>query len=544
MKHPFVPRCLHIAIAVAVAFGSTGCAEPEPEPIPRLDLILEGGTIVDGTGRASFVADVGILDQRIRVIGDLAGQEADERIDVVGRTLTPGFIDMHSHAQLDEDVGRDARPFLSQGITTVVLGGAGSGTHEVEARLEAWADAGIGVNALTYVGHSHVRREVLGFDDRAPTPGELDTMRDMVRQAINEGAFGLSTDLTDAPGYFASTSEIVQLAQAVADEMPGAIYDTRDRDDGATPGGVGIEASIREAVQVGAESGLRVSFSHFHPQGPENYGRVEEAAQLIEDATLRGLDVVAAHPFYPSTRSTLRADALPTWATGGGPDATVRRFSRRDTAQIIYSHIDQALALRGGPDKILFADADSRLDGKTLAQVAREWGLTPARSVERIIRENGNAGTINLEAYDPADTGFLATMGWMTTSTNGRTPSDPRGLVHPAVYGAFAEKLRRYAIATGDLSIAAAVESMSGSPADFLGLDGRGVLEPGGWADIAVLDLNALGARADFDDPHQYATGVEHLLVNGGFAIRDGAFVDGTLGMPIRAGEDFADPEG
>lgn len=523
-------RALFFAAAALLALP--GCGE-EPAPLPRFDLILEGGTVVDGTGAPGRVADVGIVDRHISHVGDLTAAEAEERLDVSGTTVVPGFIDMHSHAELGEDYGRDARPFLHQGITTVVMGVDGGGTHEVGAQLRQWADDGIGVNAVTYVGHGHVRREVLGMDDRAPTPDEMQTMKAMVRQAMEEGALGLSSGLFYTPGYYASTEEVVELG-VVAAEWPDAIYDTHDRDLGATYQGIGYDASVQEGIRIGAESGLRVIFSHFNPQGAANYGRADVGARMIDAARQRGVEVAAAQHPYTATQSNLRSYALPRWASAGGPDATARRFAHRDTARILDVQIMESLALRGGAGKILFGDPDPRLNGKTLAQVAAEWGLSVPRTVERILRENGNASVMNLDLYDEENTRLLATMPWMMTCTDGRTPAEGQNVVHPRVYGAFPRKLRTFAIDGADISIPFAVRSMSGLAADFLRLSDRGYIRPGVWADVAVLDLDDYRTTASYENPHQYAQGVRHLLVNGGFAIRDGEFVDGSLGMPLR----------
>ncbi|NNF37718.1 MAG: amidohydrolase family protein [Gemmatimonadetes bacterium] len=526
-------RSLPALLAVVVLLA--GCGEPEPEPIPHLDLILLRGTVVDGTGAPGRVEDVGVLDGRIAAMGDLSEATADERIDVTGLTVAPGFIDMHSHAELTEDYGRDARPFLAQGITTVVMGVDGGGTHEVGARLQSWADEGIGVNALTYVGHGHVRREVMGMDDRAPTPDELDAMRALVRRGMEEGALGLSSGLFYTPGFYATTDEVIELG-LVASEWEDAIYDTHDRDLGATYQGVGYDASVAEGIQIGAESGLRVIFSHFNPQGATNRGRADVGIALIEDARLRGLEVAAAQHPYTATQSNLRAYALPRWAAAGGPDAIARRFADRDTSRILQRQIVESLAMRGGPDKILFADADPRLNGKTLAQVVAEWGSSVPRTVERILRENGNATVMNLELYDAENTRLLARQPWMMTCTDGRTPAEGQTVTHPRVYGAFPQKMRMYALDSDDISVAFAVRSMSGLAADFLRLEDRGRLAPGSWADIAVIDLLTYRSSATYTDPHRYADGVRHLLVNGTFAIRDGEFIDARAGMALRNG--------
>ena len=243
------PRTRTVLVGLVLG-GLAACQEPPPPEVTHFDLILEGGTVVDGSGAAGFVADVGIIGQRIVEVDDLSEADADERLDVSGLTVVPGFIDMHSHAELDEDYGRDARPFLHQGITTVVMGVDGGGTHEVEGRLQGWANDRIGVNALAFVGHNHVRREVLGMEARAPSPEELTTMRAMVRTAMEGGALGLSSGLFYTPGYYATTEEVVELG-LVAAEWDDAIYDTHDRDLGATYQGIGYEESVREGIRIG-----------------------------------------------------------------------------------------------------------------------------------------------------------------------------------------------------------------------------------------------------------------------------------------------------
>ena len=258
-------RCRPLLAAVAVAALSIGDLRSQP----AADLLLVGGLVYDGSGQPPVPQDVGVVGERISFVGDAAaaGLDAAVVVDVDGLMVTPGFIDMHSHAELAEDYGRDALPFLHQGITTVAIGVDGGGTHDV-AEAFAGLEGRIGVNALAYVGHGEIRRRVIGEVDRAPTPAELDGMRGLVRQAMNEGAFGLSTGLFYVPGYYATTEEVIELAR-VAAAFDG-IYDTHDRDLGASYRGVGYLDSIREAIRIGERAGLRVIFSHFNAQGASN----------------------------------------------------------------------------------------------------------------------------------------------------------------------------------------------------------------------------------------------------------------------------------
>ena len=216
----------------------------------------------------------------------------------IGASL--GFIDMHSHAELETDHGRDARAFLFQGITSVALGVDGGGSAEVAARLAGWEEDGIGVNAFLFVGHNWVRRQVIGAEDRAPTDEELVAMGDLVRRGMDEGAYGLSSGLFYLPGNYAETEEVIELNR-VAAEYPGPIYDTHDRDLGAAYPPFGYLESIAEGIRIGEEAGTRVIFSHFNAQGAHNYGRAHEGAALIEAARARGIEVAGAHHSYTAT---------------------------------------------------------------------------------------------------------------------------------------------------------------------------------------------------------------------------------------------------
>jgi len=515
-------------LALLPVLSLLGCDTPD------FDVVIVGGTIHDGSGGDPFVADVGISGGVIAEIGDLAASSAIETIDATGLAVTPGFIDAHSHAEMDESWGRDGTHFLTQGITTVVLGLDGGGPFEVDERLRNWRTQGIGVNALTFVGHNAIRREVMGLDARAPTPEELERMKALVRKGMEEGAFGLSTGLFYTPGTFSETEEVIELAK-VAAEWDGAIYDTHDRDLGATFQGVGYDASVAEGIRIGEESGLRVIFSHFNPQGATNYGRAEVGARMIEEARARGVEVWAAHHPYTATQSNLRSYALPRWASGGGTETILARFEHPDTSAMLRSQILESLAMRGGPEKIMIVDEDPELNGRTLAQRAAEWELSVPDAVQRIIAQNGNASVMNLDLYDIENTRYLAQMPWMMTCTDGRTPAEGQVVAHPRVYGAFPRKLRLFAMEGQDIEIPFAIRSFSGLAADFFGLSDRGYIEVGRVADVAVIDLDAYRDRSTMMDPHHFSAGVVHVLVNGTFALRDGATTGVVAGSPLRA---------
>ncbi len=508
-------------------FFGFGCG---PEPA---DVLFRNGLIHDGSGGFPFRADLAVRGDEIAFIGDAraAGLEAFEERDASGLIIAPGFIDMHSHSQFGEEWAREALPFLYQGITTVVVGADGGGAPEVAETLAGWKAQGIGVNGLTWVGHGAVRRRVLGQENRAPTGEELDRMRDLVRQGLEEGAFGLSTGLFYVPGAYATTEEVIQLARVAAAYRPG-IYDTHDRDLGAAYPGFGYLASIEEAIRIGEESGAKVIFSHFNAQGAANYGRAPEGAALIEQARARGVPVFAAQHVYTATQSSLRAYTVPRWASAGGREAMLERFENPDTARVLDEATAEMLAIRGGADKLRFSDPHPHLNGRTLAEVAEDQGVSAPEAARRILAE-GNVSVMNLGLYDPVNTAFLAEQDWMMTCTDGRDIAPGTTVGHPRVYGAFTRKLHDLVLEQERLSMPFAIRSMTGLAAEFLELEDRGFLREGMKADIAILDPDRIRDRATYEEPHRFSEGTVHVLVNGKFAIRDGEHTGALAGRGL-----------
>lgn len=511
-----------------------GCVAACAPSVPAYDVLLTAGTVYDGSGGDPFVADVALKDGYIVGVGELDAGDAVEVLDVAGLVVAPGFIDAHSHAELDEDYGRDGRAFLTQGITTVALGLDGGGSWDAAGQLSAWTTNGIGVNALTFVGHNTVRRAVLDMEAREPTAEEFERMKAMVREGMEGGAFGLSTGLFYTPGYYATTEEVIALGQ-VAAEWTGAIYDTHDRDLGATYRGIGYDASVAEGIRIGEESGLRVTFSHFNPQGATNYGRADVGARMIEEARARGVEVWGAQHPYTATQSNLRAYALPRWASAGGTDEILRRFAHPDTATTLRFQIMESLAMRGGPEKIMIVDEQAALNGRTVAGLAAEWGTSVPETIHRVVAEYGNASVMNLDLYDIENTRYLATMPWMMTCTDGRTPAAGQNVTHPRVYGAFPRKMRLFAVESDVISVPFAIRSFSGLAADFFGLSDRGYIRPGMKADVVVIDLDRYRDVSTMEDPHHFSEGVVHAFVNGVPAIRDEAFQGVLAGEALHA---------
>ncbi len=507
--------------------------EESSAPAMRVDVLIRDGIVFDGSGSPPRNADVAIRGDRIVFVGDSSeeGIEAERVVDAEDRWVTPGFVDMHSHAELDEDYGRDAAPYLYQGITTVVVGVDGGGSADVAQKLAMWRNQGIGVNALTYVGHGAVRRAVLGEADRAPSEAEFVVMEELIAQGMREGAFGLSTGLFYVPGAYATTEEVVRLT-AVAARFPNAIYDTHDRDLGAAYNGIGYDASVAEGVRIAEETGIRAIFSHYNLQGAHNYGRGDVGARYINEARARGVDVWAAQHPYDATQSNLRAYTIPPWAAAGGKEAMIARFDDPDDNARIVAATMEMLETRGGADKILLVDERPELNGRTLADYAAQQELPVHEAVQAILRID-NATVMNLELYDHANTRRLAQEAWMMTCTDGRTPRPDQAISHPRTFGAFPMKVRLFVEEESVIDAAFALRSFSGLAADFLRLSDRGYLRPGYAADVVVLDPSRYRDRATYESPKVLAEGVEQLLVNGRFAIRDGQHTGELHGIPL-----------
>ena len=526
------PRAAFAAWCATLAVLVAACGTGDPPA----DLLLVGGSVLDGTGGEAFAADIAVSGDRIVFVGDAAeaGMPATDTVDVTGLIVTPGLIDMHSHAELNTDHGRDARAFLHQGITTVALGMDGGGSAEVDAQLTAWETDGIGVNAFLFVGHNWVRRQVMGMADRAPDDDELAAMQALVRQGMDEGAHGLSTGLFYLPGNYAETEEVIALNR-VAAEYAGAIYDTHDRDMGAAYPPFGYLKSIAEGIRIGEEAGTKVIFSHFNAQGAHNYGRAHEGAALIEAARARGVEVAGAHHSYTATQSNLRSYTIPGWAVVGGDAEMARRFDDPDTVRIIDRQTREMLTIRGGAERILFADQRPDLNGRTLQEKADEWGLDAPAAARRILRE-GNAAVMNLGLYDIENLRYLAGRDWMMTCTDGRDPGPTRPITHPRAFGSFTKKLRDLVPDEELITLPFTIRSMTGLAADFLEWPDRGYLREGYAADITVLDLEAIEDMATYENPHQYSRGTVHVLVNGVFAVRDGEATMALAGHSLRRG--------
>jgi N-acyl-D-amino-acid deacylase len=506
------------------------------ESAPPLDLLLVNGKMLDGTGNPWFFRDVGIAGDRIAFVGDAALEAVSARdtVDVRGLLVTPGFWDVHSHADPDTPTGRAALPQLTQGITTVVLGVDGRGPNNIAETFARYADSGLAVNVIRYVGHAAARISVLGMADRAPSPDELEQMKAYIERGMREGAAGLSTGLYYAPSSFATTDEVVELAKVAA--RYGGSYDTHDRDLGVAYRGIGYLGSIREGIEIAERAGLPAIFSHFNAQGPANYGRAPEGARLIEEARARGVNVTAGQHVYDASGCSLVACTLPRWAAEGGEDSMKARLGDPRVRARLRPEIAELVSMVGGAAKLRFTDRRPELFGKTLAQVATERQQPVVETILDLLTTGGNASVINHDIYDRNNTDFLARQDWMMTCTDGGTPVFGEGIVHPRTYGGFPKKLRDFVYDRPIISLPFAIRGMTSLAATFYQHPDRGLIREGFYADVTVLDEGRIRDRATYDEPHQYSEGIVHVIVNGTLALRDGRPTGNLAGRPLPRG--------
>jgi N-acyl-D-amino-acid deacylase len=514
-------------ILVALQFSALAYAA---EPRRSADVLIHGGTVFSGDEAAPSVLDVVLVGDTVAYVGENAAAHfnAARTIEAQGKLVAPGFIDPHTHPDTyirsqDREQRRDA-PWLMQGVTTIGIGVDGGGRFDV-AKQRAWfEERGVGTNLAPYVGFGPVRESVLGEQARAPNAQELTRMRQLVTQAMCEGAFGFSTGLFYAPQSFARTDEVVALAHEAA--IRGGLYDTHQRDESTY--GIGLLNSTREAIEIGRQAGMPVHIAHLKALGVDVHGKARDLVSIIETARAGGLNVTADQYPFVASGSSLQASLLPRWSVEGGRAALLDRLRETETLQRIRTEMSENLRRRGGADSLLFNSTGHPWSGKTLAAVAALWKVEPVDAALRVIREgeDDKADSVTSFNMDPDDVKLLMRQPWVVTGSDG---SDG----HPRQYATFPEKYAKYVQREHVLTTAEFIRRSTGLTADILGLDRRGYLRPGYFADVVVLDAAAYGPKADYLHPNVLSKGVSYLWVNGKLAVDAGELTDALSGRML-----------
>jgi N-acyl-D-aspartate/D-glutamate deacylase len=516
-----------LAVCITLLF-LTGEAVAQ-SPSSGYDVLLRGGILLDGTGAPTRIADVGIRGDRIVRVGDLSASEATRVIDANGLHVAPGFIDSHSHSAggLLRPELRSAHALLTQGITTVLVNPDGGGPVDLASQREALEQLGIGVNVGQFVPHGSVRRQVMGMAAREATPDEIDRMRALVRAGMEEGAVGLSSGLYYSPGSYAPSGEVIELAR-VAAEYSGA-YQSHIRDE--SDYNVGLVEAVEEVIRVAREAGIRGVVTHIKALGPPVWGLSREVVRRVESARASGVEIYADQYPYEASSTSIVGALVPRWALAGGSDALISNMDNPAQRARLAADMWENLERRGGADRLVL-QAGEETRGRTLQEVADARGLDPVEAALQVLRDGGGGGltSFNMQEHDIVT--FMR-QPWTMTASDGALRPLGQGQPHPRNLGTFPRKIRRYVVEDGVLSLERAVYGMTGLPATVYGLEDRGVVREGAFADIVIFDLEELTDRATYDDPHRLSEGVRYAIVNGALVIDEGEHLDSLSGRVL-----------
>ena len=530
----------------------------------RFDIVITNGRIIDGTGSPWFSGDLGIRGGRIAAIGNLAAAKRTRTIDARGQVVAPGFIDMLGQSELTILVDPRVPSKIYQGITTEITGEGESVAPSNEAvrrsgkkgfdllgiqpdwqtfrqyftRLEK---QGIGINVADYVGATTVRRMVLGDDDVQPTPSQLDQMKQLVRQAMLDGAVGVSTSLEYPPAPYAKTEELMALASEAS--RYGGIYATHMRSESTA-----ILQSLDEVIRIAREAQIPVEIWHFKVAGKPSWGHMPEAVARIEAARAQGVDIAADTYAYTAWGNGLSA-FIPPWAHDGGTSKLLERLKDRAARERIRKDMltpsddwENEWQQIPGPESILIGQVQNpkllSLQGKTIAEVAKLWNKDPMDTIFDLLIQDDAFTGVAVSGMSEPDVALALQQPWVAID-NDSSGVSPEGILgqehaHPRAYGTFPRILRKYVREEHKLTLEDAIRKFSALPSQRLRLEGRGLLRVGMWADVAIFDPSTIRDLATFDNPNQLSQGMGYVLVNGVPVIDEGKMTGARPGKVLR----------
>ena len=555
-KHP-----LRLTGAVTlVLFGLLSACTPPPSH----DLILRGGTLYDGSGGEPFVGDVAIDGDTITALGDLGNAVATTEMDVSGLAVAPGFVNMMSWA--NESLIEDGRSQsnIRQGVTLEIMGEGNSmgplndamkaemlslqsdirydvEWTTLEEYLEFLVERGVSPNVASFIGAATPREYVIGHEDREPTPEEIEAMRTIVREAMEDGALGVASSLMYPPGLFAKTDELIALSEVAAEY--GGMYVSHMRDEGAQM----IEA-IDELLTIAREANIRAEIYHLKSSGQPNWHLFDEAVQMVEDARAEGLEITADVYTYPAGATGLNV-TVPPWVQEGGFDASIERMKDPAIREQIIKEMntpsdewENMFLMSGTTDNILLVnfknEALKPLTGKTVTEVAAMRGTSPEETIMDLIVEDGSrVGTVYFTQSEDIVRRAVS-LPWVSFNSDEASLA-PEGVFlksnpHPRAYGSFARVLAKYVREEQVITLEDAIRKLAALPAHNMRIERRGELKQGYYADVVVFDPETIQDHATFVEPHQYATGMLHVFVNGQQVLKDGEHTGATPGRVVR----------
>jgi N-acyl-D-amino-acid deacylase len=550
-----------VVTVLFTAFFSVAQAQSSPD---SFDIVITHGHIMDGTGSPWYSGDIGIRQGRIAAVGNLTDAQRARTIDAHGLVVAPGFIDMLGQSEMTILVDPRLPSKIYQGITTEITGEGGSAAplndaiikadsqgyahynitpdwrtmREYFARLEK---QGMGINLASYVGATQVRRMVLGDDDKQPTPQQLDQMKELVRQAMKDGAVGVSSALEYAPAPYAKTEELIALAGEASNS--GGIYATHMRDESNS-----VLKAIDEALRIGREAHIPVEIWHLKVAGKANWGRMPEVVAKINEARAQGMDVAADTYAYPAWFNSMSA-FIPSWAHDGGDAKLVERLKDPATRARIRKDLmtpsnewDNEWQEIPGPEAVLVGVVQNPkllpLQGKRLSEVAKLWNKDPMDALFDLLIEDNAATNVAVFGMAEPDVALALQQPWVAVD-NDSSGTSPEGILgqehpHPRAYGTFPRIIRKYVREDKKLTMEDAIRKFSALPAQRMRLTDRGVIKTGMWADIVVFDPATIRDLATFEKPNQLSEGMEYVLVNGVPVIDQGKMTGQKPGKVLR----------
>jgi N-acyl-D-amino-acid deacylase len=549
-------------IVSAVLIAPCTCLAQTPPHADSLDVLIEGGTVYDGTGQPPQRADVGIRGDRIVAIGHLKNARAKSVIDATGLAVTPGFINMLSHSEVSLIADGRSMSELKQGVTTQIFGEGSMGplTDEMKKRRMdqqgdikyeiAWTTLaegltylekrGVSQNVASFIGAPTIREYVIGLEDKPPTPEQLDKMRELVRQEMEAGALGVTTALIYPPATFARTDELIELSKVAAKYKGKYIAHIRSEANQLTE-------AVEETIRISREAGLPAEIYHLKASGQANWPKLDQVIAMIEKARRQGLKITADMYTYTAGSTGLNS-CMPPWVYDGGAEAAYKRLQDPETRRKIADAMrtpsndwENLYMLAGSPDRILLvgfkSDALKPLTGKTLAEVASMRGKDPIETImDLVLEDRSRVGTVYF-MMDEQNVKKQIRQPWVSFGSDAASMA-PEGVflkssTHPRAYGNFARLLGKYVREEKVITLAEAVRRLSGLPATNLGLDHRGFIQQGMFADVVVFDPQTIADRATFEQPQQYSVGVRHVFVNGVQVLKDGEHTGSRPGRAL-----------
>lgn len=523
---------LLIFMVAASRFAPLAGQSGTPAQVLQVDLLIQGGKIVDGSGSAPTRGDVGIRGDRIVFIGNAkkAGLKATRTIQADGLVVAPGFIDPHTHTleALSDLNRRGNENYLMQGVTTVITGNDGYSTPSARSpltiaeTLSKWEQQGIGTNAALLDGHATIRRRVMSLNDPNPTPGQLAQMKKLLSQEMDEGAFGMSTGLYYY-GPNIKTEEVIELAKVAA--AKGGILDSHIRDEDSYT--IGLIAAIEEELRIAREAKIRVNISHIKALGPAVWGKSTDVIRLIKQARAAGIEVTADHYPYTASGTTL----YNTLAPRGGIEQMFKRAADPTLRPQLIAEMEANLKRRGGPETLLVIKArDPQLVGKTLDAISRQSNKPPVEVALELFKASSGVHVASFNMNEQDVENFMRQDFVMTGSDGGGGAEGG----HPRTYGAFPKKLRAYVYHKKLITLPFAIRASSALAAETLGISERGKLRVGYFADVIVFDEKTVADRATYEQPELLAVGMRYVIVNGKIAVDQDKYTGILAGRALR----------